>query len=404
MAFASGVLTFKRFRVEGPWPTDVGSLVERLAQRVIQQNPLETADGTRYGWTAGLDILDTDFDVGKNVVSDGLHFGLRVDTNKAPADLVRSYRRMHEQAMLSASGRDFLTQAQRREAREQAAAQAEAEAREGAFRRMKHIPVFWDLPRGEVYLAGGGATVIEHFMSLFHASFDCALVPVTAGELAARWAVRVGETGALDACRPAYFVHPPDGFDSPEDPSDAGARSESQDFLGAEWLAWLWYVSQAGSPDQAEIRGRRVTVFFEKKLELQCAFRMTGSTTVSADQPTRLPESVAALALGKLPVKAGLQLAVGECTFELTLRGDMMQYSGVRLPAPEGSPVPRELAEQRIEYLRDLIEGSDALYAAFLKRRLPARKWSPVLNTLRDWIAAGTPSGTASEAGLTAAS
>jgi len=403
MAFASGTVTFKRFHVQGQPPKDTEDLLGRLSRRAVGRDALETADRTLYGWTTGDHILDTDFDVAKNIVADGLHFGLRVDTNKPPAELLRSYRRMHEQAMLTASGRDFLTAPQRREAREQAAAQAEAEAREGAFRRMKHIPVFWDLPRGEVYLAGAAATVIEHFMSLFHATFGCTLVPLTAGELAARWAVRAGETTALDACRPAYFVRPPDGFEPPEDRSGEDGETASRDFLGTEWLTWLWYAAHTASPDLADVRGRPVAVFFEKRLQLQCAFRMTGCTTVAADHPTRLPESVAALALGKLPVKAGLQLAVGECAFNLTLRADAMHYGGVRLPDREGSAPPREALEQRFEYLRDLIDGVDALYAAFLKRRLPARKWTPTLNALRDWIAAAAETASA-EAGLTAAS
>ena len=36
-------------------------------------------------------ILDTDFDLEKNVVNDALHFCLRVDTQKVPADLLRAY-------------------------------------------------------------------------------------------------------------------------------------------------------------------------------------------------------------------------------------------------------------------------------------------------------------------------
>jgi len=404
MGFASGTVTFKRFFVAGQLLEGADeSLLERLAAHAITRDALQTADRSAYGWTTGDHILDTDFEPAKNVVADGLLFALRIDTNKPPAELVRSYQRQHEQAALKASGRDFLTRTDRLQAREQGVAQADAEARSGAFAKMKQVPVFWDLQRGEVYLGNATSTVVEHFASLFRTTFDRVLTPVTAGELAARWSTQTGLTSGLDGCRPAHFVRPPDGFEA-SDPSDETEMMEgNRDYLGNEWLTWLWYASQAAAPELASVRGRPVTVLFEKTLHLQCAFRMSGTIAASADNPTRLPESAVALASGKLPVKAGLQMTVGQCAFSLTLRGDAMNYCGVRLPPAEGVVSPRAVLEQRFEQLRDVIDGVDALYAAFLKRRLTPRKWTSTLSAVREWIAAaGKTSRPASE--LTAVS
>ena len=403
MGFANGTVTFKRFAVAGGTrkPADE-TLLERLAGHAVDADSIQTADKTVYGWISGEHILDTVFNSSRNIVADGLHFALRVDTNKPPADLLRSYRKINEQAMLQASGREFLSKAERREAREKALVEADKEARKGAFRRMKQVPVFWDLQRSEVYLGSAASTVVEHFMSLFRTTFDRAVTPISSGELAARWAARSGEGSAFDDCRPAFFVKPPEGAEPPDElvgPADGRSR----DFLGTEWLTWLMYASHVESPTLTVGKGQAVTVLFEKTLQLECAFRLGGSLAISAESPTHLPETAVALAGGKRPVRAGMQIAVNGDVYGLTVRGDAMNYGGVVLPPPSDGPQhPRVVLEERIDHLRSLIEASDGLYAAFLKKRLSS-KWPQTLTAVRNWIAAGRndDSGTV---GLTAAS
>lgn len=388
MAFANGTVAFKRFAVQGgvaDQPDD--SFIEKLAAHAITADSVQTADKTQFGWVTGDHILDTRFAWGKNAVADGLHFALRIDTHKPPADLIRGYQRLAEQAMLEASGREFLSRAERREARAQALARAEEEARQGVFRKMKQVPVFWDFKRGEVYLGSGASSVVDPFMLLFRQTFDCSAVPLSSGELAARWSVRVGEASAFDGCRPAFFVHPPELAESSDEVALPG-EARSRDFLGTEWLTWLWYAAQVESSEVATPEGEAVTVLFEKSLQMECAFKLNGSVAITADGPTRQPEAPVALAAGKRPVRAGLQLAVHGDVYGLGVRGDAMNVSGVQLPQPQEGPDPRGIFEERIEHLRSLIEALDGLYTAFLKRRLSS-KWSQHLAAIRAWIASG---------------
>ncbi len=391
MGFAGGTVTLTRFFIAGTQhPDRMESLLDRLAARAITRDAVRSADGTEVGWVTGDHILDTDFAFRKNVVADGLHFAIRIDTHKPPADLVRSYQRQAEAAMLEAGGREFLSRPERREAREQAKAKADAEARAGAFRRMKQIPVFWDLKRQEVYLGSGASAVADPFHLLFRQTFDLAITPASSGELAARWAARTGETGAFDECRPASFVSPPDGA---EHQAGLVARSETnaKDFLGTEWLAWLWYASHVESSEISAERGDGITVLFEKALQLDCAFKLTGTTSIHAEDPTRVAEAPTALASGKRPVRAGLQIAAHGDVFSFAVRGDAMRLSGGQLPSPEGERNPHAILEDRIEKLRDLTDAMDALYAAFLKRRLSPAKWPQTLSAMRTWIGSVRP-------------
>ncbi|HOW72201.1 MAG TPA: hypothetical protein PKY77_16500 [Phycisphaerae bacterium] len=397
MGFSSGAVTLKRFFVEGSLLDRVDeSLLEKLAGHAMGQSDETATDKTHCGWVTGEHILDTHFEWSKNVVGDGLHFALRIDTNKPPADLVRSYQRMNEQAMLEASGRPFLSKVERREARDQATARADAEAESGTFRRMKQVPVYWDFNRNEVYLGTAAASAVDRFLLLFRHTFDRGAVPASAGELASRWATKAGEGSALDNARPACLVKPPEGAAEQDDAIIPG-EPRSRDFLGTEWLTWLWYTSHVESADVAASQGHPVTVLFERCLQMECAFKISGTTTINADGPTRLPESSVALASGKRPVRAGLHVAVHGDVYALTVRGDAMNFSGIRLPDPEDGADRRTAFESRVEHLRNLIQGIDALYHAFLKRRL-STKWPQTLGILRNWVAGGAaPSKRAAE-------
>lgn len=387
MGFSGGSITFKRFIVQGDAPPRVDEdLLEQLSARAMGRDSIQTADHTDMGWITGEHILDSNFTFAKNSLDDGLSFALRIDTNKPPSDLVRSYQRQNEAAALEASGREFLSKAERRQAREQALSRADAEARAGAFRKMKQVPVFWDLKRGEVYLGATGTTIAEPFMTLFQMTFEKTLIPVSSGELAARWAAHAGEVRAYDDCKPAYFVQPPDGAASDQDFEGEG---RAKDFLGTEWLVWLWYTSQVESAQITTQIGQSVTVLFEKAVQMECAFGISGKLAIQADDPTHLPESSVALAEGKRPVRVGMQIAAGGESFGLNLRGDVMHYSGVQLPAPdEASSTPRAIFEDRIEKLRTMIQACDDLHTAFIRKRL-SNRWPQALNAIRAWIAAG---------------
>lgn len=385
MAFDSGSISFKRFFVSGRSPQRVEeTLLGQLAAKAIGADSIQTADHSEIGWATGEHILDTEFDFAKNVVADGLYFALRIDTNKPPTELVRSYQKINEQAMLQATGREFLSKAQRREAREQALARLDSEARSGAFKRMKQIPVFWDLPRNELYFGSAGNAAAESLMLLFRETFDRGVVAASAGEIAARWAAASGESRLFEDCRPAHFVTPPEGAgEASVGHSDEG---RTNDFLGTEWLTWLWYATHVESPTITTAKSGAVTVLFEKSVQMQCAFRLNGSVAVSSDSPTRLPEALVALSGGKLPVRAAMQIEAQGSTFSFAVRGDAMIFSGVQLPPSEDANSARAVFEDRIAKLRDLIDAGDGLYTAFLKRRLSS-KWPQTLSAMRAWIA-----------------
>ncbi|MFQ3593758.1 MAG: hypothetical protein SNJ82_11325, partial [Gemmataceae bacterium] len=121
MSFLSARVSFARFRVSGDTPGSFGlDELNQLADHAIGKQRLAASDGVEIGWTAGEHLLDTDFDLTKNVINDTLQFALRVDTLKLPSDLLRAYAAIDLRALAEKNPSGRPSARQRREARESA--------------------------------------------------------------------------------------------------------------------------------------------------------------------------------------------------------------------------------------------------------------------------------------------
>src|SRR4051794_36246912 len=100
MGFFSGRVSLVRFGVVGPGPGMFGpEHLERLAGQAIGKQREAAVDGVEVGWIGGEHILDSDFDLAKNVINDTLHFALRIDVTRLPTDLLRAYQAVELEAL-----------------------------------------------------------------------------------------------------------------------------------------------------------------------------------------------------------------------------------------------------------------------------------------------------------------
>src|SRR5262249_54240517 len=121
MGFESGSMSFRRFAVVGQQPKVIDqSILDRLAEHAHE-------DETEYGWCAGRHILDNQFSFENNVFADALHFALRIDKNKVPSELAKAYRMIEEQAAAKSNPSGFISNNQKRNAKEVAQERVEAD-------------------------------------------------------------------------------------------------------------------------------------------------------------------------------------------------------------------------------------------------------------------------------------
>jgi hypothetical protein len=353
--------------------------LEALAAHVPGTKKAASAEGGDFGWTAGGHIFDTSFTMEKNVVDDTLQFSLRIDTNKLPADLLQAYAAIELEALSSKNPSGQPSARQRREARDTARQRIEAEARDGRFLKRKAFSALWDARSNEVVASIASEAAADKLYLLFKATFSVGLEPLTAGALAFQLAESRGQTRGIDDAQPSPFTPGP-----PYTSVHWAPDEESKDWLGNEFLLWLWHQLEENEGSVPLNDRTEVVVMIANTLSLECPRGQTGKEVLTHEAPTRLPESRRAIQSGKLPRKAGLILSRQGSQYELALSAERFGLSGVKLPPTEETE-EQGRREERVGQLRHLIETLDLLYDAFGSRRASSA-WARELPALQAWL------------------
>ncbi len=381
MGFFSGRISFGRFRVNGPGPGMFGPKhLQRLQTHAIGKQKAVAADGVEAGWTAGDHLLDTSFDLAKNIVNDALHFCLRIDTTRIPSDLLRAYTHIELQALAAGNPSGIPSASQKREARELAREKLEEEARDGRFIKRKVYPLVWDALSNELLVGTTSVTALDRLHGLFEDTFGHGFEPLGAGQQAFRLSEPRRQTRGIDDATPSPFV-------PGASPSEIAwiLDESSRDFLGNEYLLWLWYMLDSDSDTIKLGDDSEAAVMLTRTLVLECPRGQTGRQSIASDGPTRLPEARRAVQAGKLPRKVGLTIVRHDQQYELTLHAETLAVSGARLPAPDAS-ADRARLEERIGQLRHLLETLDLLFDVFNAKRA-SEQWTKELAKMQKWLA-----------------
>jgi hypothetical protein len=392
MGFWNGRVTYTRYQVGGEPPVPFGpEVIEKARGRIIGHNASpDAADGVATGWAGGEHVLDVTIEESKNIIDDSLHLGIRIDTDKIPAALLRAYTQIEIDAVAQLNPSGVATKGQRQDAKEAARRRAEAEAADGRFRRLSHVPILWD-GRSNILYAGSTSTgVLDRLQSLFRDTFDLSLEPLTAGSLADRLAERghagKGRPGQNPDAERLSLLRESGGPECVFAWSDDSPSA--MDYLGNEFMVWIWHTLQNDGDTVALADGSEVTIMLTKTLTLDCPRGETGRDQLTDDAPIRLPEAFRALQAGKLPRKAGMVLVREGAQYELTLQAESLSVSGAGLPKAESRPASvQEGRIVRLESLRHLSETIDLLFEAYITKRTSSQ-WDQELGRIRRWLTA----------------
>jgi hypothetical protein len=383
MGFFSGRASFQRFRVLGPAPRQFGpEHLDRLAEYQAGRQRIAAADGIEVGWSAGEHILDTDFELAKNIINDTLHFDLRIDCDKLPSDLLRAYYAVELKALAANNPSGFPSSRQKKEAKEIARERIEQDAKDGRFRKRKCIPVLWDALSNELLFGSISLTHVDRLTSHFRRTFGYDLEAVTAGTRAFQLAELLQRTRSVDDSRPSAFVP-----GVTPDELVWIADEKSRDFLGNEYLLWLWFLSDGESDRLTLADASEATFMIARTLTLECPRGQTGHETISHDGPSRLPEAKRAVQSGKLPRKVGLIVVRHDQQYEFSLYAESLAVSGLKFPNVTEENARARL-EERAGQLRHLLETIDLMYDAFGRVRF-SNEWPEVLARMQRWLARG---------------
>jgi hypothetical protein len=393
MAFRTGTVAYARFSLDGNPPTQLDeSVLETLATNRIRPTTVGTPPEVEFGWIGGRHVFDERFDREDVAFGDRLMIGMRIDTNKVPSEMRNAYRALAEQELAASSSTGFIGRSEKRAARESADERCRAELATGRYRNSKMLPVLWDLPRRLVLAPAVSDAAFKALATLFDACFDARLEPLTAGAIASRFASTHGLNSTCEDLRPSSFTDPP-ALASSDDGRDlriplvpwSQQGPEPKDYLGNEFLLWLWWQTDVGTGMIETARGT-VAIALDRTLDLQCAWDVTGKVLVNADRATKLNESREAIRLGKWPRKVGFMLADNDTPVEGAVQVDRFVVSSLKLPKLEDAQTPRDILEHRIDQTVIVDTALVSLYESFLDLRLGDR-WTTQRGLMIDWIA-----------------
>jgi hypothetical protein len=385
MPFDSGSITFRRFAVVGKQPKAIAQdHLDALFEFAMKEKDLGAPEEIEYGWSGGRHILDSTFSFENNVFADCLHCALRIDTNKVPSELKQAYLIQEEEAAAQKNPSGFISKMQKRDARDIVRRKMEEELRNGHFRRSKLVPMLWDVEGSVVYSAASGKS-FEMLAEIFERTFDLSLQPLSAGSTALRILEPKGKRRDYEDFKPTRFVYGPEGEGQYPEYPWVLKGPEPKDFLGNEFLLWLWHEAEAKSGAVMTEDAGEVSILIDRSLDLDCAYGSTGKDTLRGTAPARFPEARDALRTGKLPRKAGMIIDAHNQQFAFSLNAETFGLGGTKLPEVEEAQTPRVLFEERIGLLRDLSRTMDALFETFLKVRASSA-WDSQTGALRRWI------------------
>lgn len=408
MPFRSGSIGYSRFTVTGdavPAPDD--ALFAKLREHMVRPPSVGEPKEIASGFCTGRHVFDGEFQYDQCGFGASLLAAMRIDTAKVPSEIKRAYRAMAEDARRGrdSDGLQALSRGARKEAKEEAEERCRRDLADGKYRKVAMVPFLWDLPSATLFTPISSDAQFQELKSLFDAALDLRLDRRSAGTVALDILGAKGRTAALEDALPDAFVDRPEGPARDEEREEGGgaahfraagrpevpwaqAGGEPNDFLGNLFLLWLWWHCDEHE-GLIETGGPTVAIVIDRLLDMECAWGVTGKQSLRGDMPTKVVEAGKALQSGKWPRKLGLTLAAHGQEFRCALQGDQFSVSGLTLPEPEHENrlTPRQMLEQRIDFLLTFDRVLVLLYEAFLNDRF-GKSWGTRAGQMREWIAA----------------
>ena len=351
-----------------PLKTEVRK-VDDLSHEARRFRTIENAasEETSFGWVtpedpSGGSFLFEDLDGGP-----ATWLRLRHDVKKLPAEQVR----MHLAAAKRAKGR-ALTARERRELKDDLA--------EKLLPRIlpttRNIDALLFAEKRLLLVFSSSKSALDAVGETLRGSFGEVLQSrLTAGTLAGA----VHGPDVVAKLQPTRF--PGGGMRQMVIESDA-------DFLGQEFLTWLWWRCETAAGGTFTLRGERtVGIAFDSMLQFAAPEDET-ETTLRHGLPSRSDEARAALRHGRLLAKAQLLVAEGARQWTVAIAGASLALSA-RLPedADECECDADRTADRAANWLA-LHEIVDGLFRQFLAVRVGAG-WREESQAMAEWMHGG---------------
>lgn len=170
-------------------------------------------------------------------------------------------------------------------------------------------------------------------------------------------------------------------------------RVKQTEFLGREFLTWLWFRSESGEGVFELDELGTVEVLFDGRMTLEPDGEEGGDMVTCSGAGSRLDEARFALTKGKKVTRASLRLLRGDDEWHFSTDAAWLNIHSLKMPRvmQDAHEDPDGLFYERMFLIEQPIAVVNALFEVFVGLRV-SPEWGRVeLPALKEWIRRGRP-------------
>ncbi|BBM82671.1 hypothetical protein [Candidatus Uabimicrobium amorphum] len=162
-------------------------------------------------------------------------------------------------------------------------------------------------------------------------------------------------------------------------------EGETKDFLGREFLTWLWFYGEQNNWHFSFSDGDSMEYGMDELLVMQgddanCMQKLSGPV------PIKAPEAQVALLEGKKVSTTRVVFVHGQQEWTFTISGDNFNISSLKLISPTTSDIEERFAELSDD-LEQVTLLFDKVYTTFLQLRISEEWHKDILPQMKEWVA-----------------
>ncbi|MFZ7110520.1 MAG: hypothetical protein ACOWYE_02460 [Desulfatiglandales bacterium] len=167
-------------------------------------------------------------------------------------------------------------------------------------------------------------------------------------------------------------------------------RVRKSEHLGREFLLWLWWKSETQN-GRFEVGEEIVELWFDRRIILESESDEGIEKIVCSGDNPHLREARFALTENKQITEAMVKLVIGDGEWTFSLDSKWMNFKGFKTPKVmlDDDEDPDGLFYEKYFLIDRALSVMDAIYAAFVKRRISPEWKKEEIPALLEWIKEG---------------
>ena len=168
-------------------------------------------------------------------------------------------------------------------------------------------------------------------------------------------------------------------------------RVGSTEFIGREFLVWLWFKSETGEGSFPLGEAGSAEIWYDGRIVLQPDQDDRDEKVICLGDTSRSREARFALAERKAVTEAKIRLSIGDDEWSFILDATWLNFKSFKTPrvVQDDKEDPDGLFYEKFYLIEQALSALDAVFSSFIKLRLSADWEARELPALLQWVREG---------------